>query len=122
MTDRALTDEQVAQARAAVRAGGSVRSWARKLGVSRSTLYRALAGIMSYRDVTQEPPLTPDELDRGPLRGADHPRSKLTPRQVEAIRSHPPEAGLGLRLAERYGVAPSTISRIRRRKAWLRPT
>jgi DNA invertase Pin-like site-specific DNA recombinase len=41
---RAMSDEQVAHARALVAAGASKGSVARTLGVGRSTLYRALAG------------------------------------------------------------------------------
>lgn len=47
--------------------------------------------------------------------GEQHPMAKLTADQVRAIRV---SGERGVRLAERYGVSPATVTLIRKRKTW----
>ena len=51
------------------------------------------------------------------LKGQDHGEAKLTDAQVLAIRTRY-KRGNGLSLARQYGVSPSLVSLIVRRKAW----
>lgn len=48
-------------------------------------------------------------------RGVKHHNVKLTPEQVDEIRKTP---GVYRKLAEKYGVAPSTICQIKRERTW----
>jgi hypothetical protein len=51
-------------------------------------------------------------------RGSSHGHSKITERDVLAIRAVPKTIGSGVRLAARYGVSPAAICVIRSRKNW----
>jgi hypothetical protein len=52
---------------------------------------------------------------RGPRRGKQNPCARLTWPQVKAIRQSTLTQGA---IAAQFGVAPSTVSSIRRRKTW----
>lgn len=56
-----------------------------------------------------------DKARNGKIKGEGHPRSKLTDVRVRYIRASP---ALGVVLAEAFGVSPSLVSAIRRRKVW----
>lgn len=51
-------------------------------------------------------------------RGSDNIMARLTEEQVIAIREALAAGAVGRRLAEHYGVAPATITRIRKRQLW----
>ena len=53
------------------------------------------------------------------LRGEDHPRAKLTARQVRAIRAALERGACAADLARRFGVSASRISSIRHGRAWV---
>ena len=65
-----------------------------------------------------------DALERGRRdtskvpRGVDHYRAKLTPRKVAAIRAASAKGVVGLRLAEKYGVASATIYALLDGRTW----
>jgi transcriptional regulator with XRE-family HTH domain len=46
----------------------------------------------------------------------------LSEEEVKCIRATPPYRGVVSRLAEKYGVSPSTISRILLGKNWVTPS
>lgn len=120
---RKLTAPIVASVRQDVRAGqATISGLARAHEVSRSTMYRAIVGIGYGNGFCDEPPLRDAELDHRAAAGELHGRSKLTALDVRAIRAHPSTKGAGGILARYYGVAPSTISRIRRGVSWTRTT
>lgn len=54
----------------------------------------------------------------GSLRGEAHGRAKLTASDVETIRAEIAGGAVQRRLAERYGVTPTTILGIKKRRIW----
>lgn len=56
-----------------------------------------------------------EELPRGTMRGAAHPKSKLTEADIRFIRA---SGDAGVRLAAQFGVTATLISNIRNGKVW----
>lgn len=52
-----------------------------------------------------------------PRGGVRNPRARLTPEVAEAIRKEP---GRYIDIAKRYGVAPSTVGRVKRGECWAK--
>ena len=116
MTDSKLNSDQVIEARQLARnsSGVNISHLSRRYDISRASVYRALTGV-TYSWVKGEDPLESDEIIYTPLSGENHGRSKLSAKQVEAIR----ESTLtGAELARSYSVSPSTITRIRQGDIW----
>lgn len=62
-----------------------------------------------------------DRVLRGranPLRGENHGMAVLTPDDVRVIRAEISSGAVQRRLAERYGITPTTISSIGKRRLW----
>lgn len=53
-----------------------------------------------------------------PFTSKNNPNTKLTPTQVQEIKTHLQKGVAVKDLAYEYGVNPSTISRIKRKKTW----
>lgn len=123
-----LTEEQVAAIRAA-RDGDvlrlrTARELAERFGVSTGTIYRVAHGKTHREDTRKKPSprphwsqqgirpdIPPPRPGTGFKRGEQHINSKLSDKQVVAIRSDPRSSS---QIAADYAVTPGTIRKIKR--------
>ena len=107
--NRSLTDSQVSEIRHRANDGEGLKELATAFGVSKSTIYSIIRGTL-YRHVG------------GPLKERADSRSnreRLSDEQVVEIREDRHNNGTSHRvLAERFGVSPSTITRVLNRTSY----
>jgi hypothetical protein len=93
----------------------SCRSLARKYKVDMVTAFRIIQGT----EWCHVPMPVGYCYSKKSTKGEDNPKARLSEEDVRIIRSTPPYRGVTSRLAERYGVSPSTISRILLGRNWV---
>lgn len=106
-----LTEAQVGAIRARLAAGASHRVLAAEYGVGKSSIGRISCGD-GWRHVGPAP-----RRKRGRI-GDSHPQAKLTEVAIRDIRRRIGRGEMQREIAAFYGVAPSRITNIKKRREW----
>jgi hypothetical protein len=114
-----LTEEEVVEMRRLRHSKRvSCASLSKKYSVCLETVFRIIQGT----EWCHVPMPEGYCYSKNSAKGENNPKARLSEEEVKCIRATPPYRGVVSRLAEKYGVSPSTISRILLGKNWVTPS